>query len=276
MYKFQLRTFLISLLFAIGSFASFSSCSDGTSIGDINLFSISDDIQLGTQLDQEIKANQQEYPPYNNSQALQYVQGMVDQIIQSPDIKYRNQFVYKVMIINTETINAFATPGGYVYVYKGLLKYLDNEASLAAVLAHEIAHAERRHATNRMTKAYGLQVLLSLVLGQSPGTVESIAANLFTGLSLMYNSREDEYQADEYSFKYLRSTIWYPGGGKFFFEKIKDQSENSVFKELFSTHPLDQKRIDALDKLINDANIAAPSESNIFSQRYTQFKGILN
>lgn len=269
------KKFLLSIFISIISVFAFIQCSD-TGINSINVFSINDDIQLGTQLDQQIRAKSQEYPILNDAQATAYVQDIINQIINAPDIKYKGQFPYKVTLLNSNTINAFCTPGGYIYVYKGLLKFVDNEATLAAVLAHEVTHAERRHATNRMTKEYGLQMLLSVVLGNSPSTLESIGANLFSGLTLMYNSREDEYEADEYSFKYLQSTIWYPGAGKFFFDKMSSQSSNSNLEELFSTHPLDQKRIEALDKLIKDANLQAPSESNLFGVRYLQFRGKLN
>lgn len=251
-------------------------CEEGTSISDINLFSTSDDVQLGAQVVEEMHKDTKNYPIYNNQEATQYVQSIVDEILQSQLVKYRNVFNYKVTLINTETINAFALPGGYIHVYKGLLKYLDNEASLSAVLAHEIAHAERRHATKRMTKAYGANFLLGLLLGGNPSQIEEIAANMLSGLGFLYNSREDEYEADEYGFKYLQSTRWYPGAGIFFFEKIKDQSKNSTFAELFSTHPLDQKRIDALNKLITDAKVPPATESNIFTQKYMEFKKKLN
>ena len=252
-----------------------SGCSDGVSINNINLFSISDDVQLGAQVAAEMQQDQQNYPIYNNPQAQVYVQGIMNEIIKSPLVKYSESFNYQITIINTETVNAFALPGGYIHVYKGLLKYLDNEATLAAILAHEVAHAERRHATKRMTKAYGAQFLLGMLLGQNPSQIEEIAGNLVTGLGFLYNSREDEYEADEYSFKYLQSTAWYPGAGKLFFEKVGSQTENSDFAELFSTHPLDQKRIDALNKLINDAHISEPGEHNLFTQRYTEFKSKL-
>ena len=91
-------------------------------------------------------------------------------------------------------------------VYTGLLKFIDNEATLAGVLGHEIAHAERRHATQRITKAYGVQILLSIVLGEKPAQIAEITANLFAGLALLTNSRADETEADEYSFGYLKST----------------------------------------------------------------------
>jgi predicted Zn-dependent protease len=251
-------------------------CADGSSIGDINLFSTADDVKLGGEVVAEMHKDTQNYPIYNNAEATAYVQAIVDEILQSPLVKYRTTFNYKVTLINTETVNAFALPGGYIHVYKGLLKYLDNEASLSAVIAHEICHAEQRHATKRMTKAYGAQFLLGLLLGQNPSQIEEIAANMASGLGFLYNSREDEYEADEYGFKYLQSTRWFPGAGKYFFEKIKGETNGGAFGELLSTHPLDQNRIDALNKMITDAKLSAPTESNLFTQRYTEFKNKLN
>jgi len=90
---------------------------------DFNLFTASDDVTLGKQLDSSIVANPKEYPILNSPTHTQYVQNIVDQILQSPEIKYKGTFPYKIKIINTSTINAFAAPGGYLYVYKGLLKF---------------------------------------------------------------------------------------------------------------------------------------------------------
>lgn len=254
-----------------------SSCDDSTNPLDFNLFSPSDDVQLGKQVDAEISNNSKEYPILNSQTHTQYLQNMINEIIQSPEIKYRGTFAYTVKIINTNTINAFATPGGYIYVYKGLLKFVDNEATLAGILAHEIAHAERRHSTKRMTKAYGLSLLSSILLGDNPSALEELAANLLSGLALLKNSRDDEYEADEYSFKYLLSTQWYPGGLIYFFEKIQQQQKTkpTEFEELLSTHPLDQKRIDQINKFLKERNIPAPTENNLFSARYTQYKNSL-
>src|SRR3989339_869067 len=144
-------------------------------------------------------------------------------ILQSPDVLYKNVFKYNLEIIKNDTIlNAFAVPGGPVYVSTGLLKYLDSEAALAGVLGHEIAHAERRHATNRMTKQMGIQMLTQLVLGQNPSQTAMIASNLFVGLAFLANSRADEDEADRYSIDYLKDTRFYPGSVKFFFEEMRD------------------------------------------------------
>jgi len=253
------------------------SCDDSTNPLDINLFAPSDDVQLGQQVDAEISNNPKDFPILNSPNHVQYIQDIINQIIQSPEIKYRGTFSYTVKIINTNTINAFATPGGYIYVYKGLLKFVDNEATLAGILAHEIAHAERRHSTKRMTKAYGLSLLTSILLGNNPSALEELAANLLSGLALLKNSRDDEYEADEYSFKYLLSTKWYPGGINYFFEKIQQQqkSKPSDFEELLSTHPLDQKRMDQINKFLKDNNIPPATENNLFTSRYTEFKSSL-
>lgn len=263
---------ILVMTFSIG----FLGCEEGASPYDLNLFSLEDDKQLGADIVAQIDANPQEYPPYNNIQAQQYLQNMVNEIIKSPDVKYAGTFNYNVKIINKgDVVNAFALPGGYVYVYTGLLKFIDNEATLASVLAHEIAHAERRHSTKRLTKHYGVQFLLGLLLGQNPSAIEEISANLLTGLGFLYNSREDEYEADEYAFKYLRSTIWYPAAMTYFFDAVKRDEKEGFLKELLSTHPLPQQRIDAVNALIKKYNIPTPTESNLFSQRYSQFKNTI-
>ncbi|MCE5304970.1 M48 family metalloprotease [bacterium] len=265
---------IISVLLIGMSLALFNTgCSGSTSISDFNLFSTADDYQLGMQLDSEIKANPKEYPMLNSAEANAYLQSIVNQIIASPQIKYKGTFAYKVQILDTNIINAFATPGGFIYVYKGLLKFANNEATIAGVLAHEIAHSERRHATKRMTQQYGISILASLVLGSNPSALEQIGANLLTGLGLLKNSRDDEYEADEYSFKYLQDTKWYPGAITYFLEKIQaeQQSNPSAFEEILSTHPLDSKRIAQINEFIKKANLPAPNENNLFSQTYQQF-----
>lgn len=243
--------------------------------GGFNLYGTETDMQLGKQLDEEIHKDPKEYPVLNSPAVRQYVQGIVNDLIQSPDVKYKGKFPYQVEIIRDDkTINAFCTPGGYIYVYTGLMKFLDNEATLAGVLGHEIGHAEARHATQRMTKAFGVQVLTGMVLGENPGQAAQIGANLFSGLALLKNSRDDENQSDELSFQYLRTTNkWYAGAAKYFFEKIqKGGQAGGTLERLLSTHPLPQDRIEAFNKRILDAKLPPATESNLFGQRYQQIK----
>lgn len=243
-----------------------------TYCSSLNIYPVSEDQKLGQQFDQEIRNDPATYPILKNESARAYIQNMVNTIVKAPEVKYRTTFAYKVELINDDkTINAFCTPGGYIYVYTGLLKMADNEATIAGVIGHEIAHAERRHSTSRMTKAYGIQTMLDFALGKNPNRTVALASNAFAGLGLLQNSRSDEDEADEYSFKYLRSTQWYPGGILYFFDKVKGRG-GSTIERLLSTHPLPEDRIKATNERIKKANIPPPTEAQLNMRGYTDFK----
>jgi beta-barrel assembly-enhancing protease len=242
----------------------------------LNVFPVSKDIELGQQFDSQIRTTPKQYPILQNHPEVKlFVENIGKKILSSPDILYRDQFAYKFEIIHDDsTVNAFCTPGGYVYVYTGLLKFLDNEASLAAVIAHEMAHAERRHSTNQMTAQYGVQTLLNIAsgkLGESGTQVAGALANI----GLLKYSRADEEEADTYSFKYLQSTEYFPGASKYFFEKVAKGSNGGALERLLSTHPLAQDRINNINKLIAGAGNPQPKESTVFSARYKKFKQTL-
>lgn len=245
----------------------------------LNIFTDQDEVQLGMQLDGEIKKNPKDYPIYKGDPSVkQYIeQKIFNEILNSSEVKKRNVYKWQLELIQDDsTLNAFATPGGFVYVYTGILKYLDSEAALAGVLAHEIAHAERRHATQNLTSYYGLSMLASLVLGQNPSEIAQIAANLFTGLTFLANSRTFEDEADEYSIKYLRSTRFYPGGVKFFFEKMRDDRliarNNSKIATFLSTHPDPIDRINTAEARLRNYGIKVKdyksNDPDVYRQSY--------
>ncbi len=245
----------------------------------LNIFSDTDEVNLGMQLDQEIRKNPKEYPIYSGDPSVKnyIINNIFNQILNSPEVKKRNVYKYQLELIQDDnTLNAFATPGGYIYVYTGILKYLDSEAALAGVLAHEIAHAERRHATQNLTSYYGISMLMSLVLGESPGELAQIAANLLTGLTFLANSRAFEDEADDYSIRYLMSTRFYPGGVKFFFEKMRDDklidSQPSKIKTFLSTHPDPIDRINTAEARLRNLGIPIKdyksNDPDVFRQTY--------
>lgn len=240
----------------------------------VNLFPDSKDIELGQQIDEEIRKSPGEYPILQGRPDVkEYVAAIGRTILSSPLIEKRDRFAYEFEIINDDsTVNAFCTPGGYIYVYTGLLKFLDNEAALAGVIAHEIAHAERRHATRRMTSALGVQVVLAIALGENPSELTELAGNLFAGLGLLVNSRSDETEADTYSIRYLLSTEYYPGGIRFFFEKVGAGRSGGALERLLSTHPLPKDRIQNADKVLREVGAPQPESDNIFEDRYQRFK----
>ena len=243
----------------------------------INIFPDSEDIKLGKQMDEQIRKNTKEYPILEGSpEVKQYVSEVGNKVLASPAITKRGIYAYKYEIIKDDsTINAFCTPGGYIYVYTGLLRFVDNEATLAGVMGHEIAHAEQRHATKRISKTYGAQILLSVVLGKNPSQIADMTANLFTGLALLANSRSDEAEADEYSMKYLSSTQYYPGAISYFFEKMKAKKggkSGGTIERFLSTHPLDEDRISHVNELLKQQGNPKPNDANLFTSRYQEFR----
>ena len=135
----------------------------------INLFTIDQDKELGAQVATEIASDSKTYPILDANKyasVYQYVNNIRDKILNAGNVTHRNDFKWEVKIIhNDTTVNAFCAPGGYIYVYTGILKFLDSEDQLAGVLGHEIAHADMRHSTRQMTTMYGIQTLLDILAG---------------------------------------------------------------------------------------------------------------
>lgn len=221
-------------------------CNKKNDGGGINLFTINDDITLGQQTKQHIAENPIEYPILSETQhkaAYEYLNAIRNDILNSGKVTYKNEFPWEIKIINRDdVVNAFCTPGGYIYVYTGLIKFLDDKSSLSGVIGHEIAHADKRHATKQLTQAYGLQTLLDVVLGENQGLITQIASEL---VSLKF-SRTDETQADEYSVIYLCPTKYHANGAANFFRKIEAQGSNYT-PAFLSTHPNPENRIAKID-----------------------------
>lgn len=216
----------------------------------VNLFSIEDDIALGKQTQQEIAANPGEFPilpESSNQAAYNYLYSMRDAILNgSSEFEHKKDFEWKLYIIKDDaTLNAFCTPGGYIYVYTGLMKYLDDASSLAGVLGHEMAHADRRHSTRQLTEIYGIQTLLSFIGGSSQQIAE-IAGQL---VALKF-SRNHESEADTYSVKYLCPTRYRADGAADFFNKIGSQG----VPEFLSTHPDPGNRVSNITQQKNQLN----------------------
>lgn len=210
------------------------------------VFAPSDDVALGNQLHEEILANPDEYPLLDETeyaQAIDYLQGMCDELIATGELDYAETFDYKVHIIDADVLNAFAAPGGKMYFSTGLIKFLDNEDDLMGVMGHEIAHADRRHSVKQMIQNYGVQWLLSAALGEDPNQAGVVLAQIAgTGAALKF-SRSDESEADSYSVDYLSKTDYRCDGAAVFFEKLDSAGLVSGTPEFLSTHPNPENRV---------------------------------
>jgi predicted Zn-dependent protease len=258
----SLKPVLLLLVFAL---CINSSCSTGKGF---NLFSPEQDIELGRQVKEQILSNPQEYPVLperGNEDVYRYVRGITAKILNSGQVAYRDEFAWEVYIIDDDDVlNAFASPGGYIFVYTGLIKFLDAEHELAGVLGHEIAHAAQRHSTEQMTKIYGISALVSIVTGNAdPGLLEQIALSL---LSLKF-SRSNEQEADMRSVAYLCPTEYKADGAAAFFIKMEGQPSPPEF---LSTHPSPANRVSDIQAQADELNCSGRSENESAYSRIKQ------
>ena len=209
------------------------------------MFSIQDDINLGQQVDAEIEADptiiileESQYP-----EAYAYLNTMKEMILETGEVRYREEFPWELHIVYDDNVlNAFATPGGFIYIYTGLIHYLDDASSLAGVLGHEIAHSDNRHSSRQMQKQFGVRLLFEVLTGGDPGTLAQIASSLW-GLSFldptkpMLIIRPCGIYVKQHSM---------PMGANFF-QKITDEGNTSP-PQFLSTHPNPDNRVENIQE----------------------------
>jgi predicted Zn-dependent protease len=238
---------------------------------ELNGFSVEDDIKMGQQLYDEIQSSTDYVvlPKSENGYLYAYVEKIKNTILANSELKYEDIFDWRITILKDDKIvNAFCAPGGFIFVYTGILKYLDNEAEFAGVLAHEIAHAERRHGTRQLTKSMGIQTLLAFL---SEGENSQYFNDVISGLVGLRYSRSYEREADECSVKFLCKTSYAADGAAGFFKKIiKEEGERSM--ELLSTHPDPQERIGKFHSFKKECQCKG---KEVYTERYKKMQKMI-
>ncbi|MGD1840475.1 MAG: M48 family metalloprotease [Thermonemataceae bacterium] len=196
-------------------------------------YSIQEQKELGQQVRDEILSKPNEYPVMSQQkypEAYRHINRITNTILNSGKVKHRNDFDWEVYLIQDDkTLNAFCTPGGYIFVYTGLIKYLDTEDQLAGVMGHEIAHADLEHSARQIEKqqgvAVGVSVLAAVLLGNSRASQD--AAGLVSGVIGLTFSRKHETEADMNSVVYLANTPYQCTGAAGFFQKVTSEGKSS-------------------------------------------------
>jgi predicted Zn-dependent protease len=168
------------------------------------------------------------------------------------------EFEWEFRVFDSEEANAFCLPGGKVGVYEGLFKYVSNDAELAAVVGHEIAHATARHGGERMTQALALSLggaALAYALKDQPSEDQQRWLLAYGGLStigvVLPYSRVHENAADEIGLIYMARAGYDPHAAVSFWQKFSEgKGQQPALSEFLSTHPLDKKRIEHLNELM--------------------------
>ena len=183
----------------------------------------------------EIKAGTKQGP------IPEYLQSLANRIVKSQDLP--DEMKITIHYLDDETVNAFATLGGHVFFFRGLLEKLPNENALAMLMAHEIAHVKHRHPIKSMGRGLVAGLALSVI---STTAGDAVIGN-FLGeagyLTILKYSREMELQADETAIKALKSIYGHLGGADDLFKILKEEAGSLEPPEFFSTHPLTDDRI---------------------------------
>ncbi|MGO9255530.1 MAG: M48 family metallopeptidase [Bryobacteraceae bacterium] len=208
----------------------------------LNVFSIEKEIALGKQLAEEVKrqARLKDDPLIS-----EFVNRVGQNLARNSDAKVPFTF----QVIEDEAPNAFALPGGFVFVNTGLLKIADEEDEFAAALAHEIAHVAARHLTCQATKQQ-LLTLLALpagaVLGGWGGVLARQGMNVGMPAAFMKFTRANEAEADYLGVQYMYAAGYDPNGAISIFEKLEllQRQKPGALSRIFASHPMDSTRID--------------------------------
>lgn len=208
--------------------------------------------QLGAQIAAEINAQE---PILYNRSIQRYITSIGNRVAQA-SMGDRSDIQYRFTVIDRpDQINAFAVPGGYIYLYSGLLIAAGDEAEIAGVLAHEVGHIVGRHSANQIGTQYGIATLVSVALGDNPEIIKDIAARFIAYGATLKFSRDDERESDAYAVKYAIGSGYDPHQMLNFFRTLQELygGGTSAVEVFFSTHPPSQERIDSITDMINRA-----------------------
>jgi predicted Zn-dependent protease len=215
--------------------------------GSINFYSIEKEVAIGRQLAAEVD---QSSKIINDPLVTEYVNRVAQNVVLHSDSKVP----FTIKVIDSQEVNAFALPGGFLYVNRGLLEAADNEAEVAGVIAHEIAHVAARHGMEQASKGQ-LANYLSIPLiffGGIGGYAIRQGLGLAVPLTFLKFSRGAEKEADRLGAQYMWASGYDPNALITFFEKLqaKNKKKPGTLSKLFSTHPMTGDRITEVRELI--------------------------
>jgi beta-barrel assembly-enhancing protease len=236
-----------------------------------NPYSLDKDVQLGRQAANEVE---QKLPVINDGQVQRYIERVGRRLVESipPEFQH-DEFQYSFRVVNANDINAFALPGGFTYVNRGLIEVANNEGELAGVMAHEISHVALRHGTAQAAKAQKYAIgatagqILGAIIGGGLGGVVAQGSQLGVGAYYLKFSREYEKQADILGAQMMANAGYDPHDLANMFRTIEKQSAGRGGPEWLSSHPNPGNRYEAINREADLLRVRRPArESNEFAR----------
>jgi predicted Zn-dependent protease len=216
-------------------------------IRGFNLISIDEEKQLGDKFAIEVE---KQHKVLADAEVNRYVDKLGRRLLTGAK---EVSFPYAFKVVQDPSVNAFAIPGGRVYVNTGLIKAAQSEEELAGVMAHEINHAVARHGTRQLTQQYGYALVLQLILGDNPNMLAQLAASMFGQAGFMAYSRGMESQADFLGVETMARAGYNPEGMLTFFAKLDamNTQKPTQLTQFFSSHPLTSERVQRVSSEIS-------------------------
>jgi beta-barrel assembly-enhancing protease len=282
MKRFSAVSFALFLAVALITPASFANDkkNDPDEIGNrdvgkgVNFYSLEKEIAIGKQLAQEVE---RQAKIVDDPVVAEYVNRLGQNLVRNSDAKVP----FTIKVLDSEEVNAFALPGGFFFVNSGLILKADNEAELAGVMAHEIAHVAARHGTRQATRGQIAQIAMIAASIAIPygwtGYAIRQGAGLVIPMGFLSFSRTFESEADMLGVEYMYKTGYDPVAFVDFFEKIQslERKKPGTMAKVFSTHPMTDDRIKAAQKNIATILKAKP-EYVVNTSEFNDVKGRLS
>jgi hypothetical protein len=234
---------------------------------DKNKYTPAQDVQIGQEASQEVR---RELPMLKDERVDSYVDRIGARLVRAiPSQHQHSEFRYSFEVVNQKEINAFALPGGPMFLHRGMMEAAKTEGEVAGVMAHEIAHVALRHGTAQATKAQGFQIgavagqILGAIVGGTAGSIIAQGSQFGLGAYFLKYGREYEREADLLGAQIMARAGYDPRGMADMFRTIEQQSKGSGGPEWLSSHPNPSNRYEAIMKEASMLRVegGAPSQA---------------
>jgi predicted Zn-dependent protease len=270
-----LSTRITALLLAL----ALANCAQNPVTGNPNLVLVSEsqEIAIGRREDASVR---KQYGAYDNPALQQYVSEIGQRLAKA---SHRPGLEYQFLVVDSPDVNAFALPGGYIYVTRGILAYLNSEAELAAVLGHELGHVTARHSVQQVSAATAANIgvnILQIFVPQARGVLGANTINLLGGALLSGYGREHELEADRLGAEYLARTGYDPQAMVKVVGVLKNQEQFDAevakaegrqpraYHGLFASHPDNDTR---LQQVVGEAARFKQAEARVNQEAFLRY-----